>query len=75
MNLTVGADDYGLSGVGMVQLQVNRKLNGLWDASGEVVPCERTAEGSWVGVLPTKALIPGRISVLVVGYGSRRQFK
>lgn len=66
MNLTVGADDRGLSGLAAVQLQVNRKLNGLWDAAGEIVQCERNAEGSWAGVLPTKELIPGRISVLVM---------
>ncbi len=65
LNVTVGAEDKGLSGVALVQLQVDRKLNGLWDPAGAAIECARTAEGSWNGALPTADLIPGRINVMI----------
>jgi hypothetical protein len=68
MDLTVrvGADDANLSGVVMVEVLLDANGAGTFEASGgRPKPTERQPDGSWLALLPTKEILPGRATLLV----------
>ena len=68
MDLTVrvGADDANLSGVVMVEVLLDANGAGTFEASGgRPKPTERQPDGSWLALLATKEILPGRATLLV----------
>jgi hypothetical protein len=68
MDLTVrvGADDANLSGVVMVEVLLDSNGAGTFEASGgRPKATERQPDGSWLALLPTKEISPGRATLLV----------
>lgn len=66
VSVLVGVEDRNLSGIASVKLEVDQKSNGQWDDKGTVIECKKTDEGSWTGTVPTMALPPGRINLLIL---------
>src|SRR5690606_26022935 len=65
LEISLSADDQGLSGVASVQVGVAQPGTNQFAAEPPVVEAVLTPEGSWAASFPTEGLVPGTHRLLL----------